>query len=425
MLYHVGILSTHPIQYYSPWYRELAKVVQLDVFYCHRQSSDDHRGTEFGVAFEWDVPLLEGYNSCFLTNRAVHPDVSSFDGCDTPEIIAIIRENRFDAFVVHGWYTKSFWQAMLACWQTGTPLMVRGDSHLLTPRSKIKRIFKSIGYRVFIPRFDAYLVVGKRAMEYYLHYGADQKKMFFTPHAVDNQFFVTRARELRPRREELREEWRIPRDACVFLFAGKLATHKRPADFLKAIMYASASSRNIWGLVVGDGLLRAEMEDFVRKQQIPASFTGFLNQSMMPTAYAVSDVLVVPSDETWGLVVNEAMASGLPAIVADRVGCAPDLVKVRETGGIYKCGDTVDLANQMLHLAENRFRLQTLGQQAQRHIQHYSLIFAVLGLLQAVHSISTFPSGITKKSTPVNPAGGDGRGVLPHPNAIELKNLHV
>src|SRR3954468_15941109 len=79
-----------------------------------------------------------------------------------------------------------------------------------------------------------------------------------------------------------------------------------------------------------------------------ASFAGFLNQTEISKAYVAADVLVLPSDysETWGLVVNEAMASGLRCVISDRCGCAPDLGP--EAGNlIFPCGDAQGLADQL------------------------------------------------------------------------------
>src|SRR5436309_3266717 len=108
----IGLLATHPIQYYVPWYRALAQVVDLQVFYCHRQTPQGQGEAGFGVAFDWDIPLLDKYQCCFLPNRARKPNVSSFFGCDTPEISQIIQRELFNAFIVHGWAVKSFWQAI-------------------------------------------------------------------------------------------------------------------------------------------------------------------------------------------------------------------------------------------------------------------------------------------------------------------------
>src|SRR5205823_8781762 len=77
-----------------------------------------------------------------------------------------------------------------------------------------------------------------------------------------------------------------------------------------------------------------------------ASFAGFLNQTEVSRAYVAADVLVLPSDynETWGLVVNEAMASGLPCIISDRCGCAPDLGE-HEGNSVFQYGNVQRLAD--------------------------------------------------------------------------------
>ena len=215
----VGLLVTHPIQYYSPWYRALSAVVDLEVFYSHKQTARGQAEAGFGVAFEWDVPVTDGFTHTFLRNVSRHPDVNRFSGCDTPEIATIIRDRHYDAFIVHGWATRSYWQAMRACWRTHTPLLVRGDSHLATPRTSWWRSLKTPIYRWFIPKFDAYLTVGTRAREYLLAYGADPSRCFRAPHAVDNAFFASQAAAHRGDRVSLRREFGAAGRAHCHLYA--------------------------------------------------------------------------------------------------------------------------------------------------------------------------------------------------------------
>src|SRR5262249_3744220 len=148
------------------------------------------------------------------------------------------------------------------------------------------------------------------------------------PYFVDNERFAATADRLGPARAALRARWSIPTDATAFLFCGKLVAKKRPLDLLNALGTAAASGAHVHALVVGDGELMGEVRALAASQRIPATMCGFLNQSEIAQAYVAADCLVLPSDsgETWGLVVNEAMACGLPAIVSDRVGCGPDLV---------------------------------------------------------------------------------------------------
>ncbi len=88
---------------------------------------------------------------------------------------------------------------------------------------------------------------------------------------------------------------------------------------------------------------------------MPLHVAGFQNQTELPAWYAAADVLVLPSDggETWGLVVNEALACGTPAVVSDAVGCAPDLALDRDpgrTGAVFAVGDPAALADAVERL---------------------------------------------------------------------------
>ena len=393
MTYKLGILSTHPIQYHSPLYRELASRPGFDltVYYAHRATAANQAAAGFGVEFEWDVPLLDGYRSEFLPNLAAEPGSSSYRGCDTPAISAEIAGQRFDAFLVHGWYTKSYRQAMRACWRTGTPLMVRGDSTLLMQASWLRRVAKWVSHRRFIPRFDAYLVVGQRAREYLLAYGADPDRMVSCPHFVDNERFAHAAAEARVYRDAKRRGWGLELDTTVVLFCGKLISLKRVSDFVRAV---GATGRRMAGLVVGDGPQRAEIESLISRLQANVSVAGFLNQSQIPVAYAVADALVLPSEsETWGLVVNEAMACGLPAVVSDQVGCAPDLVLPGQTGFVYPMGDVAALSRSLSELAEPGVAAK-LGEAARRRVAEYSVSAAVDGVCQAVELVARRPRGV-------------------------------
>jgi glycosyltransferase involved in cell wall biosynthesis len=399
--YKIGILSTHPIQYYLPWYRQLAKhpEIELEVFYCHAQTPEGQARGGFGISFAWDIPLFQGYKYRFLTNKSRHPNVYTFFGCNTPEIKQIIFSGSYDAFIVQGWYVLSFWQAIITCWKTRTPLLVKGDSQLLACTSLIKRGLKYLFYRWFIPKFDAYLIVGKRNEEYYLHYGVRREKIFFSPHCVDNHYFSYSHNILKPQRKRLRQNLGIPPDALVFLFVGKLIPKKRPKDFLEALGLAANKVGSIHGLIVGDGPLRTELETFSRKRNLPVTFAGFINQRQLPQVYTVSDILVLPSNgtETWGLVVNEAMASELPVIVSDKVGCQPDLVCPGQTGEVFPCGNIKRLADIFVDFSFKRAHLEEMGKKSFRLIQGYSASQAAKAVLTAMSVVTKDKKNISVK----------------------------
>jgi glycosyltransferase involved in cell wall biosynthesis len=157
-------------------------------------------------------------------------------------------------------------------------------------------------------------------------------------------------------------------------------------DLLRALDSARTTSPNIHLLVAGTGELMEEARAFAKSFGVPVTFVGFLNQTEITRAYAAADCLVLPSDygETWGLVVNEAMVCGLPAIVSDRVGCAADLVHEGITGGVFPCGDVDALAGKLAEFAADPERLVRMGEQAREQIKEYSVEEAVAGTLRAI-----------------------------------------
>src|SRR5262249_25965638 len=143
----------------------------------------------FGVEFDWDTSLLDGYSHRFLRNVARKPSLNGFAALDTPEIASIVKSEKFDAVIVNGWNYKSAWQTMRACWRTKTPVMVRSDSHLRTERSLPKRAAKLPLYNWFVRKFDSCLPVGRWSRDYFLHYGARPERIFVVPHCVDENYF--------------------------------------------------------------------------------------------------------------------------------------------------------------------------------------------------------------------------------------------
>jgi len=387
---HLAILSTHPIQYHAHWFRALAARPELDlsVFYCYQGSPADQAQAGFGVEFDWDIPLLEGYRYTFLNGGSGKP--GSFFSLRAPGMAQMLGRENFDAVLVNGWHYRAAWQAIVACWRMRIPLMARGDSQLASPRGMLKRPLKYPVYRSFIPRFDACLAVGTRSRDYYLHYGARPQRVFHVPHAIQDDLFERAAEEAQPRRLILRQQWGLHDQQTVFAFAGKFIEKKRPMDFLRAIEATTKQQSAIAALMVGDGPLRAACEQFVSQRKLPVRFAGFLNQSRMVDAYVAADCLVLPSDgrETWGLVVNEAMSCARPAIVSDAVGCGPDLVREGRTGAIFPLGDVKTLSKILIALAGSPERLRIMGERGRAGLQHYSHDAAVQGVVDSVEAVT-------------------------------------
>lgn len=379
----LAVVATHPVQYYAPLYRRLAAEpgVDLEVLFAHRPTAED-QGRGFGVAFQWDVDLTSGYEHRWLRNTAKQPSASTFDGCDTPEVADVVRDGGYDAVLLMGWHAKSYWQAMRGARAGRVPMLVRGDSHLADDRLP-KRLVKRMLYPIFLSRFAACLSVGTRSDEYFRYYGA--RRVVRSSHFVDNAFFASRAEALVAERVALRAAWGLDDDALVLLFAGKLVPQKRPIDLVRAV--ARSGRSDVQALVAGAGALAAEMEQEAERLGVKLTIAGFQNQTEMPRAYAAADALVLPSEqETWGLVVNEAMASGRPVVVTDMVGCGPDLVHDGETGHRYPVADVDALGRTIATMAADRAATARMGTAARALIERYDVEAAVAGVLEAART---------------------------------------
>jgi glycosyltransferase involved in cell wall biosynthesis len=383
MTLRIGFLISHPIQYYTPIFRELAKRCDLTVYFAHRQSAEQQASAGFGVSFDWDIDLLSGYRSHFLTNVSRRPSTGHFWGCNTPDIFREVANGNFDAFIVPGWFLWTYWQAVRACRRAGVPVFVRGDSQIHSQRNALLRYAKGLGFARLLRSFDGYLYVGQRNREYLTHYRVPESRLFFSPHCVDNDAFRAGAEAARQRSGEGARS----ADHKRILFVGKLMERKNPLDLLRAAALLQGQGMSLEVAFAGSGELAGNLEHFAKTANLPVRFYGFVNQSRLPEIYATADVIALPSDasETWGLVINEAMACGVPAVVSSAVGCGPDLVEPGVTGATFRTGDVAGMAAAL----ESVMRLEpsvTERRLAER-MQIYSPARAADGIVQAANSL--------------------------------------
>ncbi|WP_454818343.1 glycosyltransferase family 4 protein [Labrys neptuniae] len=378
----LAILTSHPIQYQAPIFRELARRMDLEVFFAHRPTPRQQADAGFGVAFDWDIDLATGYPHQFLANTARKPGVDHFFGCDTPAIAQALREGGFDALLVCGWALKSYLQGIVAARRLNIPVLVRGDSHLLTPRRRLKAWAKQAAYPRLLRFFDAALYVGQNSLAYYRHYGYPPTRLHFSPHCIDTDWFATRATP--QAREALRAGLSIAEGSRVMAFAGKLIERKRPLDLIEAAALCRSGGHAIEVMIAGDGPMREAVLARAAQAQVRLHFLGFRNQSEMPAFYAACDGLALTSSgqETWGLVANEAQACGRPVIVSDQCGCAPDLAVDSDSGRTVETGNVKALAAALIDLPGGAGMKAALASLVQR----YSVGAAVDGIEAALSS---------------------------------------
>lgn len=383
----LAIISSHPIQAQVPWFVALSasQEIELRVYYT-LLPDEAEQGQGFGVSFAWDIPMLDGYAWELLKSASSQPHLKSFFGNRLTAVSSAIKAFRPDIVVLTGWQNLGLVQALFACSKLGIPCLIRGVSNSMRPRPWFVRQCHQHLFRLF----DGFLAVGRSNRDFYLDNNVDESRIFRCPYSVDNDRFVAQATQAVRERAKLRASWGIGPVSCCFLFVGKLIGKKRVLDLIDAFNRTSQEGGDLHLLVVGDGDLKQRALRLAEPSSGAITFAGFLNQSEIAQAYVASDCLVLPSDygETWGLVVNEAMACGIPAIVSDRVGCGPDLVEDSVTGFVFPFGDTGALAEMLLAAASDAERLREMGKNARRRVtKKYSIKCEVDSTLAAINAI--------------------------------------
>jgi len=387
----LAVLTTHPIQYQVPVWKGLAarKKIPFKVLYMSDQGLEARFDPGFGKSLSWDIDLLGGYESEFLDTYKGQRSDSFWWLRLKRGFGSALRGMGADVLWIQGWQVAAYWQALFEARKAGAEIWLRGETNARSNAGGLGRLFKRRLLCEFFRPVDRFFYIGEANRQFYLEQGISEGRLVSTPYCVDNARFAAGAAAARSERDRIRTEWRIPADAFCFLFAGKFAAKKRPLDIIQAAqcLHRTLREKKIHLLWVGTGELGAELRQschvcFDALNQSPvyapnshnglnASFVGFLNQSEINRAYVAADCLVLPSDakETWGLVVNEAMASGLPCVVSDACGCAEDLVKPIRPDLCYPVGEISALQRAMAAVTTDTPTAQFL----RAHISKYDV----------------------------------------------------
>lgn len=382
------VVLTHPVQYFSPWFRyitgERSAEIDLTVLYA-AVPTEEQQGIGFGTAFSWDTAVTDGYRFAVCREPA-GMDFSSdrFFGVDVPDIGERIAATAPEAVIVPGWHSRVQVRALTACRTLGVPVFYRGDSTLASGPRRLVRPLWALKTRTMLRRFDRYLSVGTAATEYLRSFRIPDGAIYLSPHCVDNAWFGGEADRHRGGRQALREGAAATDDDFVVLFAGKFVERKRPLDAVHAV--AGLGPRAVL-LMAGDGPLADDARREAVRLGVRLHWRGFLNQSSLPEAFAAADAVMVPSTwESWGLIINEALASGVPCVTTTGVAAARDLIVDEESGHTVGVGDVPAMTARLQSLRAARDRGHDFGPACRRVVQRCSFARATDGVVEAMRT---------------------------------------
>ena len=345
----LAVIETHPIQYHAPVYRLVQQQhgIPVTAIYGSDFSVAGYEDQEFGASFAWDTDLLSGYSSVFLS-RVAQGGARSAEHVTATGLLATVKSLAPRAVLIVGYSPSFHREAWLAGWRGCGTLLFRGETNdSAKSRSWLKQVARDVALRTAYQSCARLLYVGRHSRAHFERLGVESTRLVFSPYCVDPTPFDASEAGRSALRQPTRQQFGLSDHDRVILFSGKLSLRKGVDLLVDAAKQLPADLRARLVLAfLGDGALRDEtLARAADHPNVRTLFLGFQNQRELSRFYHMADLLALPSrhSETWGLVVNEGLLHGLPCLVSDRVGCAPDLIDAA-TGQVCAAGSAEDLA---------------------------------------------------------------------------------
>ncbi len=299
---------------------------------------------------------------------------------------AALNQAQPQAVAVPGWANRGALAALLWCVRTGVPMILMSESSRHDER---RRWWKEAVKRRVVRLFQAGLVGGRFHRDYLTELGLERERIGLGYDVVDNEHFRRGAARARANDQEERRRLGVPQR--YFLASNRFIPKKNLPGLVRAFAaYRKSAGPGAWDLVVlGDGELRAELEALREQLGLGGCvhLPGFRQYEDLPAYYGLAGGFVHTSTtEQWGLVVNEAMAAGLPVLVSRRCGCVPDLVEEGRNGFTFDPHDEDGLSRHLLRMAGGEYDRASMGRAGEEIIARWTPETFAEGLLRAVRA---------------------------------------
>ena len=383
----LAVLAASPMYYHAPLYRALARHPAIDftAIFCSSEGLRPH-DAGYGQAVVWDVAATGGYPHTFLRRAGENTIGGGFFSLHDWDVVGAVARGRPEVLWLHGYNFLTHQLAAATQRLLGRPLLLREEQTLLHTRTPLKTLAKAVALRLLLSQARG-LYIGTENRRWFERYGTPQDRLHFTPYCVDNDRLSRSATALAPERAALRGAFGIPPNGGpVILSVARLIPKKQPLALLDAFARVRSGARCTL-LMVGSGSLDEQVRR--RAAEIPdVVVAGFLNQSEVVWAYGCADVFTLFSrrDETWGIVVNEAMNFRLPVVVSDKVGCAADLVGEDVNGFVVDHRDPAALADRLGRLVGSPELRVRMGAASAETILRWNVDAAGAGVVDAVRA---------------------------------------
>ena len=375
----LAFVSTHPIQYKVPIYRHLASRpgLAIEVVFENGLGSTYPADLGFGGAMKWDLPLTDGYPNLILNELGPEKTRKGRYRISTAyRLYLFLKQHSFDAIHICGYSSLIDRLAIIYAVCLGIPILFHPEGNDSNRKRRPGFDFlRAFLLKNLYRRLYRYCSIGTKSLEHFFAHGGQAHQVIDTPYCVDNDFFRWQEASL-PSKNQLREKHGFRGSDFIFLFCAKLIDRKDPLTLIKAFIEVAKNRPTAHLVFVGDGPLRADMMEAIPielKEKV--RLEGFKNQTEISAYYKLSDILILPSKfEMWGLVVNEGMNFGLPAIVSEGVGCREGLIREGVSGYSFPIGDSPSLSKLMDSFIKNPSLTSAMSLSSRELIQNFSIV---------------------------------------------------
>src|SRR5262245_54534655 len=376
----VLLLNNVPAPYFDPLFEKIGQESGWLLTVCY--SSDWNKDVGWLESSTAESPshrtiILDRRNPASKSNRLGSPAAAAV------ALLKVLSSEKPDYLICYGYTLAPQMTALLWAIMTATPFALIGDANRFNDSAAgVKRLIKTAWLKLLVGKAAALVAIGSANRMFWEFYGAREDKIFDAGFAVDNDFFANECRRRKEDAERLRAQLGLT-GKTVFLFAGRLVRRKNVDLIIRAAQVLNDD--RIAVVIAGSGAEREALERLAGSSK-RIIFAGNVSPEELPLYYALSDALALPaSQEPWGLVINEAMASGLAIIAHRHCGAAVDLV-AEDNGVTLETLSVEELRDAMRSVAGDRARLNSMKSRSHEKIEGWSIQAAARGIIRAVET---------------------------------------
>jgi len=325
-------------------FQHLAKLTNLEVWYCAESESNRAK---------WQVKP-SGYKYQILQQKKLEIKTKDlFTLFFNLNIFKQLKKINHDLIIIAGWDLPTYWLTAFYCWRKKIPYLVWSGSTIY--ESSWRRTISKPLVNWILKNAHGYLTYGQRSRDYLLQFGVDPLRIFMVMNGFDFTHYSSLNSKQKFEVSKIQKKYNL-NNKTVIIFYGQLIKRKQPDLLLAAFKHLSSKYHDLALLIIGDGDLKDQLIEDANNSSNIIILDNPGDDQIVPY-YHLADFLVLPSqEEVWGLVINQAMAAGLPVVASDRVGAVGDLVIEGVTGLVFENNNLSSLADKIKQLFDVKTR---------------------------------------------------------------------